>query len=95
MNILAKNNLKIMDKKKKIKVKLPENVEAGVYANAVSVNVNKNEFILDFAYNIPNTSEPVIKIVSRVNMTHNTAESFLKLLSNAVLDLKNKQKDKE
>ena len=37
--------------------KLPENVEAGVYANAVSVNVNKNEFILDFAYNIPNTSE--------------------------------------
>ncbi len=95
MNILVKNNLKIMDKKKKIKVKLPENVEAGVYANAVSVNVNKNEFILDFAYNIPNTSEPVIKIVSRINMTHRTAESFLKLLSNAVLDLKNKQKDQE
>ena len=82
-----------MDKKKKIKVKLPEDIEAGVYANAVSVNVNKNEFILDFAYSIPNTTEPVIKIVSRVNMSHNTAESFLKLLSNAILDVKNKEKE--
>jgi len=84
-----------MSEKKQIKVKLPEQMEAGVYANAVSVNVNKNEFIVDFAYNIPNTKEPVIKIVSRINMTHRTAESFLKLLSNAVLDLKNKQKDQE
>ena len=49
-----------MTEKKQIKVKLPEEMEAGVYANAVSVNVNKNEFIVDFAYNIPNPLGPYI-----------------------------------
>ncbi len=83
------------DKKKQYKIKLTEELEGGVYANAVSVHVNNNECVLDLAYTMPNMPEPVIKIVSRVNMSHKTAESFLKVLSNAILDWKNKQDKKE
>lgn len=82
------------DKNQKFHVKLPEAIEDGVYANAVSVHINNNECVLDMAYTLPNTSEPVIKIVSRVNMSHKTAESFLNVLSNAILDWKNKNKTK-
>jgi hypothetical protein len=78
------------EKKKKYKIKLPESKEEGVYANAVSVHFNSNECILDMAYVIPNMPEPVLKVVSRINMSHKTAESFLKVLSNAILDWKNK-----
>ncbi|MDA1060571.1 MAG: DUF3467 domain-containing protein [bacterium] len=84
-----------MSDKKQYKVKLREELEAGVYSNAVSVHVNNNEVILDMAYTMPNMPEPMIKIVSRVNMSHKTAESFLNVLSNAILDFKNKQKKKE
>ena len=80
------------EEKKKYKVKLPENKEEGVYANAASVHLNSNECIIDMAYLIPNAKEPVLKVVSRINMSHRTAESFLKVLSNAILDYKNKQK---
>jgi hypothetical protein len=80
------------EQKKEYRVVLPENTENGVYANAVSVHFNNNECILDMAYTMPNTKEPTLKIVSRINMTHRTAESFLKVLSNALLDWKNKQK---
>lgn len=78
--------------KKEYKVILPESMEAGVYANAVSVHFNNNECVLDMAYTIPNSKEPSLKVVSRINMTHRTAESFLKVLSNALLDWKNKEK---
>lgn len=80
---------------KKYKVRLPEGKEEGVYANAVSVHFNSNECILDMAYVLPNTSEPMLKVVSRVNMSHKTAESFLKVLSNALLDWKNKKTQSE
>ncbi len=85
-----------MDEKseKKYKVKLPEDKEAGVYANAVSVHFNSNECILDMAYVLPNAKEPLLKVVSRINMSHRTAESFLKVLSNAILDFKNKTEKK-
>lgn len=78
--------------KKKFKVKLTEDTEAGVYANAVSVHFNPNECIVDFAYVLPNAPEPMLKVTSRVNMSHRTAESFLNVLSNALLDWKNKNK---
>lgn len=80
------------DNQKKYKIKLPEDMESGVYSNAVSVHFNNNECIIDFGYTMPNMSEPVIKVVSRVNMSHKTAESFIKVVSNALLDWKNKQK---
>ena len=78
------------EKGKKYKVKLSEDQEAGVYSNAVSVHFNANECIIDLAYVLPNAQEPILKVVSRVNMSHKTAESFLKVLSNALLDWKNK-----
>jgi len=83
-----------MEEKKEYKIKIKEEEEQGVYANAVSVHFNQNECIIDMAYNIPNMPEPVIKVVSRINMSHRTAESFLKVLSNAMLDWKNKQEKK-
>jgi len=80
------------DESKKIQVKLDQAQEIGIYSNAVSVHVNKNEMIFDFGYIIPNVKPTTIKVASRVNLSHETAESFLKILSNAVLDLKNKKK---
>ncbi len=79
--------------KKKVQVKIDQSQEAGVYSNAVSVHVNKNEMVLDFGYIIPNIKPTTIKVASRVNISHQTAESFLKILSNAVLDLKNKKNE--
>ncbi|MFA5947549.1 MAG: DUF3467 domain-containing protein [Candidatus Gracilibacteria bacterium] len=75
------------------KIVISEQIETGVYANAVSVHFNNNECVIDLAYSLPNVKDPIIKVVSRVNMSHKTAESFLKVLSNALLDWKNKQKD--
>lgn len=80
------------EKSSQYKIKITEEIENGVYANAVSVHMNNNECIVDMAYTLPNLPEAVIKIVSRINMSHKTAESFLKVLSNAILDWKNKQK---
>lgn len=77
-------------KEKTYKVKMTDEMEQGVYANAVSVHFNNNECVIDMAYVLPNTTEPILKVVSRVNMSHKTAESFLKVLSNAMLDWKNK-----
>jgi len=73
-----------------VQLKVPEEQQSGTYANAVSVNLNQNEVIIDFGYIIPNVKPTTIKVVSRVNMTHRTAESFLKVLQNAVLDWRNK-----
>lgn len=78
--------------KKPLRLKISEDLEAGNYANAVSVHFNSNECVIDFGYSIPNAPEPTIKVVSRVNMSHRTAESFLNVLSNTMLDWKNKQK---
>ena len=74
-----------------VQLKVSEEQQGGVYANAVSVNLNQNEVIIDFGYIIPNVKPTTIKVTSRVNMTHRTAESFLKVLQNAVLDWRNKQ----
>lgn len=70
-------------------------IEGGLYSNAVSVHVNQNEVILDFGYIVPNVKPTTIKIMSRVNVSHNTAESFMKVLSNAMLDWRNRQKDQK
>ncbi len=82
-----------MTNEKKYKVKVSEALEAGVYTNAISVHFNSNECIIDMGYSVPNAGEPLIKVVSRVNMSHKTAESFINVLSNALLDWKNKQKE--
>lgn len=78
-----------------VQVKLDPAQEQGVYANAVSVHVNQNEVILDFGYIMPNVKPMTIKVVNRVNITHQTAESFMNVLSNAMLDWRNRQKGGE
>ncbi|MDX9970997.1 MAG: DUF3467 domain-containing protein [Candidatus Gracilibacteria bacterium] len=79
--------------KGKLTLKVKDELEQGVYANAISVHINPNECVLDFAYQIPNTKDPVLKLVSRVNMNHKTMESFVQIVTNALLDWKNKQKN--
>lgn len=74
-----------------LQVKVPDAVQKGTYSNAVSVNVNSNEVVLDFGYLLPNTPNPTIEVVSRVNMNQRTAESFLNVLSGAMEDFKKKQ----
>ncbi len=81
--------------KQNIQVKMDPAIEGGLYSNAVSVHVNQNEVILDFGYIVPNVKPTTIKIMSRVNVSHNTAESFMKVLSNAMLDWRNRQKDEK
>lgn len=76
-----------------IQVKIDPALEGGTYTNAVSVHVNQNEVILDFGYILPNMKPTTIKVVDRMNMSHQTAESFMKVLSNAMLDWRNKQKE--
>ncbi|MBT3865109.1 DUF3467 domain-containing protein [Candidatus Peregrinibacteria bacterium] len=83
------------NKKKEYLMKIAEATENGVFSNAVSVNMTGNECTIDFGYTLPNTEKPTIKITSRVHMTHPTAESLLKVLSNAILDFKNKKEQKQ
>lgn len=78
-----------------IQVKINPEMENGVFSNAVSVHVNQNEVILDFGYILPNSQPMTISIASRVNMTHQTAESFMNLLANAMNDWKKQQTDKK
>lgn len=76
-----------------IQVKLDPALEQGTFSNAVSVHVNQNEVVVDFGYILPNSNPMTIKVVNRVNLSHSTAESFMKVLSNAMLDWRNRQKD--
>ena len=81
------------ENKQQITVKMDPATESGIFANAVSVHVNQNEVVVDFGYILPNSKPMTIKVVNRVNLTHQTAESFMKVLSNAMLDWRNRQKD--
>lgn len=74
-----------------LKVNVTDAVKPGVYSNAVSVNVNSNEVVVDFGYLLPNTQDPEIEVVARVNLNHKTAESFLSVLGGAMEDFKAKQ----
>ncbi len=86
---------KKQDENKQIQVKLEPDKEQGVYSNAVSVHVNQNEVIIDFGYILPNAKPMTIKVVNRVNLSHQTAESFMNVLSNAMLDWRNRQKEQQ
>ena len=76
-----------------IQVKLDPAMEQGTFSNAVSVHVNQNEVVIDFGYILPNSNPMTIKVVDRVNLSHTTAESFMKVLSNAMLDWRNREKE--
>ena len=78
--------------KKEIKMILPEKLRTGVYSNAASVTLSKKEVVVDFGYVIPNTNPMTLEIVSRVNMSFDSAKSFLSTFQNAILDYENKMK---
>jgi hypothetical protein len=81
------------EEKQQIQIKIEPDMEAGIFANAVSVHVNQNEVVIDFGYILPNSKPTTIKVVNRVNLTHTTAESFMRVISNAMLDWRNRQKE--
>src|SRR3989338_2372426 len=81
------------DPNSSIQLKVSDDQQAGVFSNAVSVSMTRDGVVIDFGYILPNVKPTTIKVVSRVNMTHMTTESFLKVLQNAVLDWRNKQKE--
>ena len=81
------------ENKGKVQIKITDETEAGCYVNAISVHVNQNEVIMDLGYVLPNSNPTTIKVVNRANMSHNTAESFMNVLSNAMLDWRNKNKN--
>lgn len=83
------------DNQNQVQVKLSEEMEGGSYVNAVSVHVNQNEVVLDLGYVLPNVNPTTIKVMQRVNMSHKTAESFMNVLSNAMLDWRNKTAEKK
>lgn len=77
-------------KNKEFKLKITPEIEKGTYANAISVHINKNECILDFAFSQPNSDELIV--VSRVVMSHATSEALMNTITNATLDWKNRNK---
>lgn len=77
--------------KKKINLQIDQKDQVGVYSNAVSVRVNDNEVLLDFSYILPQMEPTTLKIVSRVNLSHASAEKFVSMLQNAMLDYRNKK----
>ena len=81
------------EQKQQIQVRIDPETEGGIFSNAVSVHVNQNEVVVDFGYILPNSKPMTIKVVNRVNLTHQTAESFMKVISNAMLDWRNRQKE--
>lgn len=84
------------NQQRKLNIKIPSDLESGTFSNAASVHVTKDGIVVDFAYALPKMNkdaETTLKVVSRVNMTHGSARSFLNLLSNAVLDFENKKKE--
>lgn len=76
-------------------VHIGDDQRAGSYANAVSVHVNRNEVVLDFGYIQPGQQQRRIDVVSRVNLNHTVAKSFMSLLQDAILDFQNRVKEQE
>lgn len=77
--------------KKTINLQIKEDAKCGVYANVMAVTMNPNEVILDFAYRLPGTGDQV-QIVSRVNLSHQTAKQVISTLQNSLLDFENRKK---
>lgn len=76
-------------------VHIDDKTRSGKYANAVSVHVNRNEVVIDFGYIQPGQGQNRIDVVSRVNLNHDVAKSFMSLLQDAILDFQNRLKEHE
>jgi hypothetical protein len=79
-----------MENKNAIQVKIDAANEQGNYTNAVSVHTSPTELAVDFGYLLPASNPTTIKVVSRVTMTHSTAESLVKVLTESLENVKTK-----
>ncbi len=75
-----------------IQLSVAEAMKTGIYANVLAVTINPNEVVLDFAYRMPGNDGRDIQIVSRVNLSHETAKQVVSTLQNSILDYENKVK---
>lgn len=82
------------DPAQNFQIHIDDENRAGKYANAVSVHVNRNEVVLDFGYIQPGQARR-IDIISRLNLNHDVAKSFMTLLQDAILDFQNRMKEFE
>jgi len=87
------------DKKKENKVtrqvaiKVPVDMATGVYADGSRIHIRDKAVIIDFIYELPDNPEvKTLEVVSRVNMSFHSAERFLSVFQNAVLDHINRNK---
>lgn len=78
-----------------INVQVKDEMQAGVYANAASVSVKENDILIDFGYILPGVNPTTIKVMARINMSHVTAEQFLGVFQNALLDFRNQKKEQK
>lgn len=78
-----------------INVQIKDEMQAGVYANAASVSVKENDVLIDFGFILPGVNPTTIKVQARVNMSHVTAEQFLGVFQNALLDFRNRNKEEK
>lgn len=78
-----------------INVQVKDEMQSGVYANAASVSVKENDILLDFGYILPGVNPTTIKVMARVNLSHETAGQFLSVFQNALLDFKNQKKEQK
>ena len=81
-----------MAQENKLQLKIDPAMEQGFYANAVSIHVNPAELALDFGYLLPGSQPATIKVVSRVSVTLQTAESLMDVLGKAIKNAKESQK---
>ena len=77
----------------KIAVKVPLDMAKGVYSNAARIHIRNSEVVVDFVYDLPDdTDMKTLEVVSRINMSFESAEKFLSVFQNAILDHRNMDK---
>ena len=81
-NLKIKEHLVEKEQKKKINVKIDENVGEGVYANFFMITNSQSEFVIDFGRILPGL--PNAKIYSRVLTTPQHAKHLLYTLKNNI-----------
>lgn len=74
------------DKKTSLTIRMPNEMQKGVYANIVSVTVGVNEIVIDFAFQLPVLGQSHAEGVSRVVLSPDVGKKFLSAFQNAVLD---------
>lgn len=83
------------DNQQQITIRMPNEMQKGVYANLVSVTVGHNEVIIDFAFHMPVAGQTQGDAVSRVIMSPEVGKKFLSAFQNAVLDFSKRQQSTE